>query len=334
MEDSECNCGIQKENVCEIYGEGVSSTGSTQCSSRGFSAELAVQSHFLNDIMRFANSIDHESSIAVERAAAAVVLIYDERRKIHLTCDGADVVGDVLHPVPEGEMGCDTSCLPPFSHSSALLRLQTWYSSNSVSARGTCFTGDHLVREATRKISELIEITKELSHEDTALLYWLLEDVLRGNSGQAIKAPRCQHSSWHKLAFAAPPLILVVGELDDQFLTLCGTVLSWPTSKSKSAHTFKRLFDLSEIFGKNIAPGGIAGSMDIVKRWLAQAHWYIQAKLVPTNDRVNYGKNVTDFEYTYEAYEWTNGESVVVESVFANCNCVHKETHQCLHYIQ
>jgi len=280
-----------------------------------------------------ANSIDHESVIAMERAAAVVVLIYDERKGIHLTCDGADVIEMCCIQFLR-DMGYDTSYLPPFSHSTALLRLQTWYSSNFVSVRGTYFTGDHLVRQATRKISGLIETTKQALKRDTTLLYWLLEDVLRDNSGQAIKAPRSQHASWHKLAFAAPPLIFVVGDLDDQFLTLNGTPLRWSASKNKSTHTFRKLFDLSDIFDKNSAPGGIVGSREIVKRWLVQVNSYTHAKLVSTTDEVIYGKEPTDTEYTYEAHEHDNDEAIFGDSVFAHCTCSHEERKRCLHYIQ
>ena len=35
-----------------------------------------------------ANSIDHDSIIAMERAAASVILIYDENRRLHLILTG------------------------------------------------------------------------------------------------------------------------------------------------------------------------------------------------------------------------------------------------------
>jgi hypothetical protein len=280
-----------------------------------------------------ANSIDHDSIIAMERAAASVVLIYDESRRLHLIFDGADVIEMCCIQFLR-EIGCDPSYLPPFSHSSALLRLQTWLCSNFVSIRGTYFTGDHLVRQATRKISELIEITKRAFKEDTKLLYWLLEDVLRGCSGQALKAPHCQHASWHKLAFAAPPLILVVGELDAQFLTMSGAPLRWSASESKPTHIFKNVFGLTGIFDNNSAPGGIAGSQETVRRWFVQGHSYIQSNLIATMDKVIYGEKLTDVEYTHEVKESNNGDKKFFNHVFANCTCTHTETQRCLHYIQ
>jgi hypothetical protein len=280
-----------------------------------------------------AYSIDHDSIIAMERAAAFVVLIYDESRRLHLTFDGADVIEMCcIHFLRE--IGCDRSHLPSFTHSSALLRLQTWLCSNFVSIRGTYFTGDQLVRQATRKISELIEITKRAFEEDTKLLYWLLEDVLRGCSGQALKAPRCQHASWHKLAFAAPPLILVVGELDAQLLTMSGTPLRWSASESKPTAIFKKVFGLTGIFDNSFAPGGIAGSQETVRRWFLQGHSYVQSSLIATMDKVIYGEQLTDVEHTHEVNKNHNGDKVSFDHVFANCTCTHTETQRCLHYIQ
>jgi hypothetical protein len=282
-----------------------------------------------------ANSIDHDSIIAMERAAASVVLIYDESRRLHLTFDGADVI-EMCCIQSLREIGCDPSYLPPFSHSSALLRLQTWLCSNFVSSRGTYFTGDHLVRQATRKISELIETTKRAFKDETKLLYWLLEDILRGCSGQALKAPRCQHFSWHKLAFAAPPLIFVVGELDAQFLTMSGTRLKWSTAESKPTSIFKKKFGLTGIFDNNFAPGGIAGNQETVRRWFVQGHSYVRSKssLITTRDVVIYGEKLTDVEYTHEVNEINNGDEISSDHVFANCTCTHTETQRCLHYIQ
>jgi hypothetical protein len=47
---------------------------------------------FAKRYFEVANSIEHDSIHAMERAAAAVVLVYDERRGVHLTLDGADVI--------------------------------------------------------------------------------------------------------------------------------------------------------------------------------------------------------------------------------------------------
>ncbi|KAK4107072.1 hypothetical protein N656DRAFT_681302, partial [Canariomyces notabilis] len=254
---------------------------------------------FAKRYIEVANSIEHESIHAMESAAAAVVLVYDERRGVHLSLDGADVIEMCCIHILR-QMGCDTTRLPPFPHSSALFRLQTWCSSTFISARQTHFTGDHVVRQATRKVSELIEATKKASlGPDRTLLYWILEDVLRSSSCQAIEAPKSLHTSWHDLAFAAPPLILVVGDLDPRYLTLQAPP-RWLTSKTQSRPSITRLFGLPEFFRRHIVPGGIMSSRDTMKRWIRQAEPFFQAKLTATNDEIAYGETPTDVEHTYE----------------------------------
>lgn len=284
---------------------------------------------FVKRYYEIANSIDHESIIAMEQTAAAVVLIYDEKRGVHLTCDGADVI-EMCCLQYLREMGCSTMDLPPFSHSSALLRLQTWYSSKFLSVRGTYVTGDHLVRQATKKISQLLETTQRAFKEGD-LLYWLLEDVL-GIAGRAIKAPPCKHASWHKLAFAAPPLILVVGEVDGQFLALGGTPSIWGAPEKKSTPSFRQAFGLSSIFDKQSAAGGIAGSQEIAKRWLVQAHAFTRVQLLPSGDEVIYGSKPTDAEGTYKVCEHDGTEAIAADSVFSNCTCKLTKFHPVISY--
>jgi hypothetical protein len=88
------------------------------------SPQIAGAVTFSKRHYEIANSIDHDSVIALEQAASVVVLIWDERRGIHLSCDGADVIEMCCIQFLKG-MGCDTSYLPPLSHSTALLRMQT-----------------------------------------------------------------------------------------------------------------------------------------------------------------------------------------------------------------
>ena len=129
-------------------------------------------------------------------------------------------------------------------------------------------------------------------------------------------------------------MIFVVGELDDQFLTPDGTPLRWSASKNKSTHTFRKLFDLPNIFDKNSAPDGIVGSRETVKRWLVQVDSYNHAKLVFTRDEVMYGTKLTDTEYTYEVHEHDNNDAVFGDSVFVYCTCRYDKKKRCVHYIQ
>jgi len=293
-----------------------------------------------------ANSIDSESIIAMERAAAAVVLLFDEKRNIHLTLDGADVIEMCCMQFLR-EMGCDTEDikLPPFSHATALMRMQTWYNSVFVSSRKTRFTGDHLVRQATKKVSELLDTAKRVYTEDATLVYWLMEDVLRGGFCQATKPPRFEHTSWHQLASAAPPLILVVGEIHDDFVTLTGarprhlTLRIQVNNRNRSLLSrgsrfeFRRYF-IPEFYTASV-PGGILASRETITRWTAQAQLYFQAEVATTANKISFGDAPTEMENTFEVVKQSSSKGVDKEFTFGGCECLCGEkTKKCLHYIQ
>jgi hypothetical protein len=276
---------------------------------------------------QIAHSIDHDSVLAMETAATAVVLIFDEKRRIHLLCNGADII-EILCVQYLRNIGLSKSSLPVFTHSTSLLRLQTWYHSNFVSATRKQLTGDHLIREASKRISRLTELVKGASAERN-LLYWLLGDVLQGNTGHALKVPKSQQASWYKLAFKSPPLIFAVGELNAKRLTVDGFPLKWQASNSRS-----RLFELAEIFHSSSTPGAIVGGLEGVKRWLGKAQFFINATLRPTHDQVIFGSGASDYESTYEVVEGCQ-QDVSSDLISALCeNCKQDGTHQCLHYIQ
>ena len=275
------------------------------------------------------NSIDHASILAMEMAAMTIVLIFDERRGFHFSCDGADII-EVLCLQYLGAVDCDPSSFPPFTHPTALQRLKTWYKSSFVSPIGTYITGDHLVREASKKVSQLIEFTKNASNDKT-ILYWLLEDVLRGNVGKAIKAPRGEHTSWHELAFHYPPLVFAVGEVHAKLITANDYSLKWTKSKSNTIS--------KNLFHSYSGPGGIVGCQVQLKRWLAQAQPFYRANcqtlsLSQTNNQVVFGPSDADSEYTYAVVECSK-EKAPLEGIFASCQeCPRKGTQRCLHYIQ
>jgi hypothetical protein len=184
---------------------------------------------------------------AINLAAVAVVLVYGEKLKIHLTLDGSDIIElCCIHFLQE--IGYDMRNLPPFSHSTAISRLQSWRNSTFPTPYGTTLTGDHLVRQATGKVTRLIESTASAFRE-SRLVYWLLEDALRGIPSQAIKAPTCHDTSWHTLAFSKPPLIFVVGELDDNLVTTNNANLKWTYSKERPSSGMMRPFK-SQDFSK------------------------------------------------------------------------------------
>lgn len=282
---------------------------------------------------KVANSIDHASNLATDIAAATVVLIFDERRGIHFACDGADII-EILCSQYLVAMGLDTSDFPPFTHPTASQRIRTWLQSSFVSPTGTYITGDFLVREASKKVSQLVELTKNASQNDSALLYWLLEDVLRGNMGMALKAPRTEHVSWHNLAFDYPPLIFAVGEIDATLITTTGSTLKWTTPGSKPITISKLRSHLKGMLVPHAIPGGIVGSHKEVQRWLLQAQPFYMANLKQTEDQVIFGDQETDSEYTYRVAQCI-GKDNFSGSVFVSCqDCPQNESCRCLHYIE
>ncbi|KAF3104984.1 hypothetical protein TWF102_002745 [Orbilia oligospora] len=199
---------------------------------------------FAKDSYIIANSIDSASAIATELAAAAVLLIHDEKRGVHRTFDRADLIEMCCMQLLR-DIGYHLSGLPYFSGRNAFLRLETWRHSNFVTFTKKLFTGDQLVRQATRRISEVIDATRTAARDNSTLLYWALEDILRTGSSQALKSPRCQDTSWHKLAFAAPPIILVVGELKPEIFEANCQSVNWHDMASISTrNSFLKVLSL------------------------------------------------------------------------------------------
>lgn len=267
-----------------------------------------------------ANSIDPHSKLALESVATTTVLVFDERRQIHLTLDGADII-EMCCLQHLRTVGYDPAGLPPFSHYTALQRLATWSASTFPCPTGSSITGDHLVREITNCISALIDQNK-LAVKDSEFLYWPLEDTLQGVPSKALKAPRCQHNSWHRLAFKAVPLILIVGEIDSCLLSETGTDFTLSESNAGSASRPRGLFGR---FQHNVVHGGVVGSRETVKRWMLQGQLFDSISLRLSDSQLSHG------ELSEHAYEIVEGSSV--NGVGFNCSCKGDISKSCLHYI-
>lgn len=268
-----------------------------------------------------AHSIDHKSDLAMEMAAAAVVLLFDESRGIHITCDGADMI-EVLCLQYLHSMGI-ASDLPRFCHTTALNRLRTWHHSGFRSLTGQLVTGDHLIREASSRISRFVEYTRQKTERKSGLLYWLLEDVLLDREARAVRAPNRQHNSWRTLAFTAPPLIFAVAELDARYIQADGCPVQWQGSEDRPKPHFSLFRSPTE------AGGGVLASWREMKRWLAQASLSCQANLSPTPDRMLFGTGEKDWESTYQVVE--RGQASV-NRLFESCKtCEQLQSRRCLH---
>ena len=168
---------------------------------------------------KIANSIDHDSEIAMNIVVAAIVLVYCEKSRIHLNTNGAELLETLcisfLH-----QMDCRDN--PSFFASgTAETRLQSWRNSTFLKPSLSVVTGSHLVHLAGKLILSLIESTKNISKSNNGrLVYWTLESLLQQCEEEALLPPKNNaHVSWHTLASKASPLILAVGEIDPRLVT-------------------------------------------------------------------------------------------------------------------
>jgi hypothetical protein len=114
---------------------------------------------------KIANSLDHGSILAMETAAAAVVLMFDEKRELHITCDGADII-EVLCLEKLRGLGLRPLDRKHFSHNTGLLRIPTWGHLNFVTSTGLCIPGEHLVRAASKTLSQVLELSRRACTAD------------------------------------------------------------------------------------------------------------------------------------------------------------------------
>jgi hypothetical protein len=219
------------------------------------------------------------------------------------------------------KIGYDPASLPPFSHHTALQRLATWSTSTFPCPTGSSITGDHLVRQITNYISELIDQNK-LAVKDSEFLYWLLEDVLQGVPSKALKAPRCEHNSWHRLAFKVVPLVFIVGEIDSCLLSETRTDFKLSASNAGRAGKQHRLFRL---FQNHVVHGGVIGNQETVKRWMMQGQLFDSIRLRLADSQISHGQS-SEHEYEIAEGSSTNGMDF-------NCSCVRDISKSCFHYI-
>ncbi|KAF3313536.1 hypothetical protein TWF173_005830 [Orbilia oligospora] len=295
---------------------------------------------FAKDSYVIANSIDSASAIAMELAAAAVLLIYDEKRGVHRTFDGADLIEMCCMQLLR-DIGYDLSGLPYFSGLNAFLRLETWGHSNFVTFTKKLFTGDQLVRQATRRISEIIDANRTAARDNSTLLYWALEDILRTGSSQALKAPRCRDTSWHKLAFAAPPIILVVGELKPEIFEANCQHVNWHDMASISTrNSFLKMLGLRKVFERyileNSVRGGVFGSHRTLRRWFMQGQSFSEITLGPTVNKIVCDQSGRYTDIVYNVIPLGGGKKADPNDSFLGCvdSQILNWEGRCLHYIQ
>ena len=296
-----------------------------------------------------ANSIDRDSDLALGRAAAAIVLVYCERSGIHLLTSGAEVIDILcLHLLRDTSYNQDIP--PAFETGSAESRLQEWKSQNFQTIAQLLIPGQRLVREATRSVSTLLDVTKTIvASNGGAPVYWSLESLLQFAQDEALLPPKHHnHVSWHKLAAACPPLILAVGKVEPRLLNQATGSLTWKESAKKKAKPFT-------LFSSKPRPSGslgaIVGSKRMMESWISRAaSTSFRGSLEVTGDTVCAQHGAIAGEETFKVVKVTGHGTAIQEDLFLSCatcnptpatqgngstqNGVADQSVQCLHYIQ
>ena len=150
-------------------------------------SKLSFATTFSKRRYEVANSIDENSITATNLASTSIILIYCETRGLHLMMYGADLIERICIGLLKKLL---RDGLPDFSHDNALGRIRKWQNLPFVSATKNTITVEEFVRQAARRINELIKTANIAAAElDGRLSYWVLEHLLCGRNSQALKAP-------------------------------------------------------------------------------------------------------------------------------------------------
>ncbi|MCJ1385892.1 hypothetical protein MMC17_009016 [Xylographa soralifera] len=287
---------------------------------------------------KIANSIDHDSNVAMNIAVAAVVLVFCEKSGIHLIMDGAELLETLCVSLLD-QMDCRDypSC---FASGTAKARVQSWRNSTFLTPYLSVVAGSDLVRQASKLVTSLLESTKNISRDNNGKpVYWTLESLLQQSQEEPLLPPKHNtHVSWHTLASKAPPLILAVGEIDPRLVTGSDEHLSW-LEQCAPLNTTRKDFEF-EWFGKSSKPRGRRGlvtNQPLFERWVRHAtRNSFRGQLVITTDMVMHDKIRSCVDCTFrilgeEDHERTNlGENLS----FGCTACSQTSDRQCLHYVQ
>ena len=289
---------------------------------------------------KVANSIDHDSELAMNIAVAAVVLVYCETSNVHLNMHGAELL-ETLCVSFLNQMHC-REYPTSFDNGTAEIRLQCWKGSTFLTPQLFVVSGSNLLRQASKLVTRLLENTKNITRDTKGKpVYWTLESVLQQCEEEALLPPKHNvHVSWHTLASKAPPLILAVGEIDPRLVTEghCNPMHWLGGVGGGGAHKFiKKLLSLWNIVRSGRLGGGLVTNKILFNRWLQYATNLssFRGRLVVTEDKAK--TTVAGLtERTYRLIDVDeNSVANLEENLFVGCcTCDQTADKQCLHYIQ
>lgn len=221
---------------------------------------------------------DPRSSEAALNAAVIQrlpIFVYCEHRKIHLAVSGADMV-ELICMQRIKELGCRQ---PRFRHFNALERLPTWRGEMFVLPDRSCIPGAILLQDASAKISQLLEKSKEFPDSP---LYWSAQDLLAGNQCQGLKGPRnITSTSWLKVWNCYKFVCLAVGQIDDHLVNAAkgenGT--TYQTSLMVTSNWLAKMFHRVE--NNRASPtGGVLIDNHLLRTLLVNASQVYPARLI------------------------------------------------------
>ena len=239
---------------------------------------------------RVAQSMDHDSHLASEAMAVATVLIYDESRQVHLLSEGSDII-ELLCVNYLRNLGLSDQIdeREVFTHKTSRERLNTWHDSNFQALTGRLITGDRMVRQATKVVSQLFEKIQEMPA--TSRPCWPLENVLKGGLMTPYKRPSCKTASWEALMEKSRPLILAVGSIHHNLIDADGP---FQTTKSRArTNTFRR-------FVSDAEPAGLIADYPRMDLWLQRVALIQEFRLHRTNARFKLKTNMVRTEPIWE----------------------------------
>ena len=203
------------------------------------------------------------------------IFVYCEHRKIHLAVSGADII-ELICVQRIKELGCPP---PRFRHVKALERLPTWREAMFVLPDNSCIPGAILLRDASAKISQLLEKSKQFPDSP---LYWSAHDLLGGNQCHGLKRPgNVISTSWFKVWNCYKFVCLAVGRIHDDLIDAArgANSITYQTSLIATLNPVAKLFR-KDGYNKASPVGGVLIDNHLLRTLLVNASQVYPARLI------------------------------------------------------
>jgi hypothetical protein len=269
-------------------------------------------------------------TLAAAVAQRSPIFIYCEERAVHLAVSGADVI-ETLCVQRIRELGCKQ---PRFRHLTAVERLPTWRTSLFPLPDGTCMSGDILLRDASEKIAQLLEHTKEGQGYP---LYWTLQDIISGNQCRGLNNPLKMDGNlkgWFELWKRYKFLFLAVGQIDQQLIAAdpANGFFGVVAKAAVNSKAFSWLFFRNSVDEIPGARGGVLINNELLRTLVISASQVYSVKFMKSSVCFDGNPGAPAFEVVNSDIKSDDSEEVGVECE----SCVELERRSsfkhCVHY--